>query len=37
MPAHPYFYVSWRASQKDAKRKVRRAIRTAARQVAGGS
>ncbi len=37
MPAHPYFFISWRASQKDAKRRVRRATRKAARKVAAGS
>lgn len=33
MPAQPYFYVSWRASRKTAKRLVRKAHRDAARKV----
>ncbi|MDQ0456042.1 HK97 gp10 family phage protein [Rhizobium paknamense] len=32
--ARPFFYVSWRASKKSAKRRVRKAVRTAARKVA---
>jgi HK97 gp10 family phage protein len=34
--ASPYFYVSWRASKKSAKAKVRAGIRKAAKQVAAG-
>lgn len=34
MPAHPYFYVSWRANRKGAKAAVRRAINKAAKKVA---
>ena len=34
MPAQPYFYVSWRASRKTAKRQIRKATRDAARKVA---
>jgi HK97 gp10 family phage protein len=37
MPAHPYFFVSWRANKKGANRAVRAATRQAAKQVAGGS
>lgn len=33
-PAQPYFYVSWRASRKDAVRQVRKASRLAAKKVA---
>lgn len=36
MPAHPYFYVSWRASKKGAKRAIRKAITASAKQVAKG-
>lgn len=36
MPAHPYFYVSWRASKKGAKRAIRKAIAASAKQVAKG-
>lgn len=36
MPAQPFFYVSWRANRKAAGRKVRKAVRDAARQVAAG-
>ncbi|KSV72941.1 hypothetical protein N182_28875 [Sinorhizobium sp. GL2] len=34
LPAQPYFYVSWRASRKDAVRQVRKASRQAAKKVA---
>ena len=33
MPASPYFYVSWRASKKAAKRRLRKANRTAVSKV----
>lgn len=33
-PAQPFFYVSWRASRKDAVRQVRKASRQAAKRVA---
>lgn len=33
MPAQPYFYVSWRASRKTAKRQMRKAHRDAVRKV----
>lgn len=36
MAAQPYFYVSWRANKRRAGRKVRAAVRTAARSVAAG-
>lgn len=36
MPANPYFYVSWRASKKGAKRAIRKAITASAKQVAKG-
>lgn len=36
MPAQPYFYVSYRANRKAAKRKIRKATRDAARKVAKG-
>lgn len=36
MPAQPYFYVSWRANKRRAGRKVRGAVRQAARNVAAG-
>lgn len=36
MSARPYFYVSWRAGAKKAKRKVRAGIRKAAKKVASG-
>ncbi len=36
MKAQPFFYVSWRANRKPAARKVRKAVRDAARQVARG-
>ncbi|MET3601815.1 HK97-gp10 family putative phage morphogenesis protein [Martelella mangrovi] len=36
MKAQPYFYVSWRANQKNAKRKIRKATRNAAKRVAKG-
>lgn len=36
MPAQPYFYVSWRANRRRAGRKVRAAVRKAARSVAAG-
>jgi len=36
MDAQPFFYVSWRANRKGARAKVRKAVRTAARQVAAG-
>lgn len=36
MPASPYFYVSWRVGRKGARRRVRKATRDAARQVAAG-
>ena len=36
MPANPYFYVSWRASKKGAKRAIRNAIVASAKQVAKG-
>lgn len=35
--AHPYFFVSWRASRRGARRKTRTAVRKAARKVAGGA
>ncbi|MBD9652000.1 HK97 gp10 family phage protein [Ensifer sp. ENS09] len=34
LPAQPFFYVSWRASRKDALRQVRKASRQAAKKVA---
>ncbi len=34
LPAQPFFYVSWRASRKDAVRQVRKASRQAAKKVA---
>lgn len=34
LPAQPYFYVSWRASRKNAVRQVRKASRQAAKKVA---
>ena len=34
--AHPYFYPSWRANKKPAKKNIRRAIRRAAQAVAKG-
>lgn len=37
MKAQPYFFVSWRANRKSAQRKVRKALRDAARQVAAGN
>lgn len=37
MKAQPYFYFSWRASRKDARKKVRAATRKAAKQVAAGN
>ncbi len=37
MKAQPFFYVSWRANRKPAARKVRKAVRDAARQVARGN
>lgn len=37
MPAQPFFYVSWRANRKSARRNVRKAVRDAARQVASGN
>lgn len=36
MSAQPYFYVSYRANKKSAKRKIRKATRDAARKVAKG-
>lgn len=36
MRAQPFFYVSWRANKKGARRKVRAAVRKSARQVAKG-
>ena len=33
-PAHPYFYVSWRANKKTAVRQVRKAVRDAAKKAA---
>lgn len=36
MPAQAFFYPSWRASKKSARRKVRKAVRDSARQVAAG-
>ena len=36
MTAQPYFYVSWRAKKKAARRKINQGIREAARQVASG-
>lgn len=35
--AQPFFYVSWRANRKSAGRRVRKAVREAAREVAGGA
>ena len=35
--AQPFFYVSWRASRKAARRKMNKAIRDSAKQVAGAS
>ncbi|MGE0214000.1 MAG: HK97-gp10 family putative phage morphogenesis protein [Parvibaculaceae bacterium] len=35
-PAHPYFYVSWRANRKEVRGRIRRATREAATQVAAG-
>lgn len=34
MPASPYFFVSWRASKKEAVRRIRKATRVAVRKVA---
>jgi HK97 gp10 family phage protein len=36
MPGRPFFFVSWRASRKSVRRKMRAATRIAARQVAAG-
>lgn len=36
MAAQPYFYVSWRANRRPARRRINRAVRYAARQVAAG-
>ncbi len=36
MPAQPFFYVSWRANRRPAGRKIRKATRDSARQVAAG-
>lgn len=36
MPAKAFFYPSWRASKKPAGRRVRKAVRDSARQVAAG-
>jgi hypothetical protein len=34
MPAQPFFFVSWRANRKNAKNRIRYAVRKAAKQVA---
>ncbi|TPL49229.1 HK97 gp10 family phage protein [Mesorhizobium sp. B2-4-4] len=34
MPAHPYFFVSWRANKKGSSRAIRAAVNKAAKQVA---
>lgn len=36
MPAHPFFYVSYRAHKKSVKRRIRAASRKAARRVSSG-
>lgn len=36
MKAQPYFYVSWRANRKDARRAVRKAVVSSAKKVAAG-
>lgn len=37
MPASPYFYVSWRANRKEARREVRKAVRDSAKAAARGA
>lgn len=37
MPANPFFFVSWRANRKSARRKVRAGVREAMRQVAASN
>ena len=37
MRAQPYFYVSWRTNRRNARRKVRAAVRKSAKQAAAGT